>query len=117
MAGIDGGSKFNFGRKDASWYHDFQGDSGVYANNNYILAGIKSGKTGTLYINGNKLGDMESNVAECVHNDQPVYIGGNATTAHSMKGVICEILAYNQALTTSEIREINNYLAHKWSIN
>ncbi|MCR5793124.1 MAG: glycoside hydrolase family 127 protein [Lachnospiraceae bacterium] len=116
---INGASKFNFGWKDGDGYHDFGGRTDIYAQHNYLVSGVKSQKTGTLYINGKKIGDMVSNAQgiECVDNDQSVFIGGNPLCAQSMKGEICEIVAYDKGLSPDKVHEVQNYLSDKWGID
>ena len=89
----------------------------AWHHTDYILAGVKAGRNGSLYINGEKLGDLlgSEQSPNAVHNSDPIYIGG-AGVGKSMDGTICEIIVYDNGISDADSDAINAYLAKKWGV-
>lgn len=115
---INGSSYFNFGWKDTdNNYHDCNDPAcRLTANTDYILAGVKEGALGTLYVNGTAVGTMPSGTEGVLVNSDPVYIGGPDNMGASMDGTICEIIMFDRSLTNTESYNIYNYLSEKWGV-
>lgn len=113
---INGASKFNFGWKGTNnAFHDCgAAECKVSAGTNYILAGTKDGKAGTLYINSTKVGTLASAVTTAVSNTYPICIGANPSYGTGTAMTICEILLYNRGLSAEEASHVNEYLSEKW---
>ncbi len=76
-----------------------------------ILGFVKSGTTGTHYLNGTANGSGTCNNA--VSPTQTFYVGQDFST-QPFKGTICEVLIYNTALGTRDRQAVEAYLTAKW---
>lgn len=92
-------------------------NTGVNSNTNIpvrqvsILGFLKSGTTGTHYLNGVSNGSGTCNNA--VAATQTFYVGQDFS-GQPFKGTICEVLIYNAALSTGDRRAVETYLTYKW---
>ena len=112
---ISGDSYFNFGYKTTdNAYHDCRTDGNkLKSSTNYILIGEKDGENARLYVNG--ILSKMSGSADNVMNNDAVYVGAG-TRSESLKGEICEIIAYDKALSAEELAQAQTYLAQKYQI-
>lgn len=91
--------------------------TGVNSNTNIpvrtmnIMSFIKSGSTGTHYLNGSANGSGTCNSA--VSPTQTFYVGRDFGS-QPFKGHLCEILIYNVALSSGDRQDIEAYLTAKW---
>jgi hypothetical protein len=78
---------------------------------------IVSGSVLTPYLNGvamsTKTGTSDAVTGISIGN---AYAPGQTFTGQTWGGLICEVLIYNSALTTSQRQTIEGYLAHKWGL-
>lgn len=77
----------------------------------YVLTILKSGTTGTIYVDGTSVGSGTLDNAVATSTD--VKIGGRS---QPFTGKIAEIIFYNSALGTTDRQSIESYLATKYQI-
>ena len=89
------------------------------SNNLLLYSGVRNGSTGTLNINGGTntataTGLTTTNFGSTA---ATLTIGAFPTDpTWNMKGNICEIIFYSSALSTSQIQQVEGYLARKWGL-
>ena len=82
-------------------------------NTSYFVAGVRSGSTANIYINGNIVGTATNALVGSVAAvGYPLYVGSNRSAADRWTGYIKEAGLNSRALTPLEIQNI--FLATKW---
>jgi hypothetical protein len=105
--------------------YDFNSPAYQYYNTNnsanVILGRVNTGTTSTIYTNGiiqvsGAKNDTQARIFRQFHN---LGIFGSPTATGDSTPVntqYCEIIIYNRVLTESEINQVTQYLANKWTI-
>ena len=94
---------FSLGNGSNGYYHAVKGNV-IEAGKWYHLAGIYSGSTQSLYINGEEVRTIES--GEYTQTSNSLNIGRMPTGVNYTQGVIDEVRIYNRALSSAEIAQL-----------
>ena len=89
--------------------------SSVSANTTFLATLRIGAGGGAVSLNGTA-GTANSNVSGVLTNTEPTYIGAFAYASNEFGGHICEVVAYDSALSDANKAVVESYLMTKWGV-
>jgi hypothetical protein len=110
-------SQFYYANADSSGFLDTAASPWTYTDNIIQLLSLnKSSSTAIPYISGTAQ-TARTVRATTAQNTTGLVIGTWGQGGRNYNGDMCEILIFNRALTTTEMKQVHTYLGQKWGIS
>ena len=79
----------------------------------YLAVGVTTDQESKFYVNGKD--ETQNSYARSVPGTLHL-AGSGGYSGEKLNGYICEMIAYDKALSSSELSNLNEYFAYKWGI-
>jgi len=86
----------------------------TFPSGNFINSVVMNGASSVLYTNGTS--SATGTLTNAVTFGAAVAVGSQYTNNSAWYGAICEVLFFNYALGTTELQQVEGYLAWKWGL-
>ncbi len=114
---VDTNSQFYYANGNGSSFVGTSDSPWTYTNNVIQLLSLnKSSSTGTPYISGTAQ-TSRTVYANTAQYTTGLVIGAMGLGGREYNGDMCEILIFNRALSSTEMKQVHTYLGQKWGIS